>query len=59
MESVSCGRGVGMIVDVRGSEGDGVGRGMVTFGLMVWGVEIGGSAWTISERTCSERTYSD
>lgn len=41
-ESGSYGWGVGMIVDVRGSEGDGMGSGMVTFALMVWGAETGG-----------------
>lgn len=41
-ESGSCGWGVGMRMDVRISEGDDVGSGMVTFGLIVWGAEIGG-----------------
>lgn len=31
-----------MIVDVKRSEGDGVGSGMVIFGLIFWGVETCG-----------------
>lgn len=30
-----------MIIYVRGLESDGVGNGMESFGLMVWGEEIG------------------
>ena len=46
-------------MDVRGSESDGVGSGMASLRLTVWGAETSGSVGSVLERTCSERTCSN